>query len=287
MKDEKEAGRSGSSFRMRGCSEPLVRRKQTSPPNSCIACHVPRYSSSDIVHTASTDHRIVRRPRPFQITHLDGARLVDFYRDRFPKGDPQAQRNLGMGLMKLMRGGLLSVQRHGDPALLLLEVAVARHPEDVALRQSKALALDLQKRPTEALAEARWVLERRPGNWDVLVQAASSAQAQGQTKQAIDYWRRAVEINPVVAEYQLSLIELLIRAGQLDEAGRHCWRLLQLDPFNVPGRQARAGLLLKEGKKAEARAEFDLIRRLNPPDLAERQKWFEQQLHNRTSQSQR
>ncbi len=83
-----------------------------------------------------------------------------------------------------------------------------------------------------------------------------------------------MEINPLAPEHQLSLIGLLIRTGRLDEAETHCAKLLQIDPFNVPGRQARVGFLLQQGKKAEARREFDVIRRLQPPDLPQREEWF-------------
>jgi hypothetical protein len=48
--------------------------------------------------------------------------------------------------------------------------------------------------------------------------------------------------------------------------------------FSLPGRQAWVGFLLQEGKKEDARREFDLIRRLRPPDLAEREKWFAEQV---------
>ena len=87
-----------------------------------------------------------------------------------------------------------------------------------------------------------------------------------------------MEINPLAPEHQLSLIGLLVRTGQLDEAEKHCTKLLQVDPFNVLGRQARVDFLLKQGKKAEARREFDVIRRLQPPDLPKREEWFRRQL---------
>jgi DNA-binding SARP family transcriptional activator len=71
---------------------------------------------------------------------------------------------------------------------------------------------------------------------------------------------------------------LQIDGGQIDEARERCRKLLQLDPFNVSGRQAWVGFLLQQGKQAEARREFDIIRRLRPPDLAQREEWFQQQL---------
>jgi predicted CXXCH cytochrome family protein len=280
MKDEKEATHPGSSFRRVVCSVPLPERRRTSPADSCIGCHMPRYTSSDIAHTASTDHRILRRPlddRPGPRTDLDRTRFVDFYRDRFPQGDPQAERTLGLGLVKLMSAGMLRPERHGEQALLVLESALARHLQDVELHASKAQLLLLLDRPSEALGEARSALDRRPGDWRLLAWAAGAAQAQGQTDLALGYWRRAVEINPLVPDSQVSLVALLIRKGHLDEAQERCRKLLQLDPFNVSGRQAWVGFLLQQGQKEEARREFDVIRRLRPPDLADREEWFRQQ----------
>jgi Flp pilus assembly protein TadD len=268
----------------RDCSERRDKRQQTSPPDSCIDCHMQRYASSDIAHTASTDHRVLRRPRqrPAHFTDhhrgVDRADLVDFYRDRFPQGDPQSERNLSMGLVRMMMSGMIQPERHGDRAVLLLESALGRFPEDVELRESKALALVLLRRPAEALPEVRSVLAKRPGNWRLLAHAATASLAEKQVGQAIDYWRQAVAINPFVAEHQVSLVRLLIQTGQLDEARTRCRKLLKFDPFNVEGRQMWIGFLLREGKKAEARAEFDVIRRLKPPDLARREEWFKQQL---------
>jgi predicted CXXCH cytochrome family protein len=264
----------------RGCSVPLPRRQQTNPQDSCIDCHMPRYTSSDIAHTASTDHRIVRRAadRPKPGTDFDRARFVDFYQDRFPQGDPQAERTLGLGLVKMMSAGMLGPERHGEQALRLLESALAQYPQDGDVRESKAQVLLLQARYSEALTEARTALTSRPSNWRLLAWAATAAQAEGQTDLALGYWRQAVAINPCVPEYQVSLLAQLIRAGQLDEAQVRCNQLLQLDPFNVSGRQAAVGYLLQQGKPTEARREFDLIRRLQPPDLSKREEWFSERL---------
>ena len=264
-----------------GCSEPLSRRKQVSPTDSCIDCHMPRYRSSDIAHTASTDHRIVRRltHQPVRATDLESAALVDFYRDRFPGGDPQTERSLGLGLVKMMDANMLQPQRHGDRALRFLEAALANDPSDVAVRQGKVEVYLLLNRPAEALSEAQVLLPVQRENWSLLAQAAYAAQDIGQVDLATDYWRQVVAINPFMPEHQVRLISLLIRAGQLDEARSHCEQLLRLDPFNVPGRQAWVDLLLRQGQRAEARRAFEVIRQLQPPDLAKREEWFQQQLH--------
>jgi hypothetical protein len=263
-----------------GCSLPRPQRLQTNPDDSCIACHMPRYSSSDIPHTASTDHRIPRKgdarpPRPF---NHRGDQLVDFYRDRFPQSDPQAERNLALGMVKMFTAGLLRPERDGMRAIRLHELAVARYPQDAELRASKALVLASLRRNSEALSVARQAIEKRPGDWKLLALAANMAQAQGKRDEALDYWRRSVEINPLVPEHQESLIDLLLRMGQLDEARVFTDKLLRFDPFSVSGRQTRISLLLQQGKKAEAEKEFELIRLLRPPDLVQREEWFRKQM---------
>jgi tetratricopeptide (TPR) repeat protein len=202
---------------------------------------------------------------------------VNFYQDRFPQGDPQAERSLGVGLVKMMNAGMLQPDRQGERALRLLELSLAFSPQDAELRASKAQLLLLLGRHSEALAEARVALAKRPEDWRLLAWAASAAQAEGKTDLALDYWNRAVAINPFVPDYQVSLVALLIRTGQLDAARARCEKLLRLDPFNVSGRQAWVGFLLQQGQKAEAQRAFDVIRRLAPPDLAGREEWFRQQ----------
>ncbi len=261
----------------RGCSEALARREQTSPRDSCIACHMPRYSNSDVAHAAATDHRILRRPAdhpPGPTTDGDDARFVDFYQDRFPEGDPQAERTRGLGLLKMFGAGMLSPQRHGQQALASLESALGSDPRDFEVHESKAQLLSLLGQPSQALTESQAALAARPGDWRLLALAASAAEAEGQTDLAIDYGRRAVEINPFVPDSQVRLATLLIRTGQRDEAQTRCGKLLQLDPFNVPGRQALIDVLLRQGKIAEARSEFDVVRRLQPLDLPQRERWF-------------
>jgi hypothetical protein len=262
------------------CSEPLARRSQVSPQDSCIDCHMPRQGTWDIAHTAATDHRILRRPpmtAPVHAGSLDPAAVVDFYHDRFPGGDPQRQRSLGLGLLKMMATGRLPPQ-HADQVLRLLELALVNDPGDFSVRQGKVEVYQLLRRPGEALAEAELLLPEHPGSWPLLAQAASAAELDGQPERARDYWRQVVDINPFMPEYLLRLVQLQIRAGQLDEAQRYCEHLLQLDPFNVPARQAWVGFLLQQGRRAKAERAFDIIRKLEPPDLAQREKWLRQQI---------
>ncbi|HTU92316.1 MAG TPA: tetratricopeptide repeat protein [Gemmataceae bacterium] len=270
------------------CSEPLPRRKRVNPQDSCIDCHMPRYRSWDIAHTATTDHRIIRRPphqpnagtdaQPPSPPDLNKVLLVDFYRDRFPQGDPQAKRSLGLGLLKMMQMNMLPPQQHAYRALRLLESALGEDPSDSSVRQGKVEAYLLLNQSDRALSEAEELVPQQPGNFRLLVQAACAAQSDKQMDRALDYWRRAVEINPFVADYQVRLLEVLIRTEQWDEARKHCEQLLRFDPFNVMGLQTQVGFLLRQGQRDEARRVFDILRKLKPADLAQREAWFQQQM---------
>src|SRR5260370_40296076 len=64
--------------RQRGCAVPRETRLRQNKEDSCIDCHMPPYGTSDIAHTAATDHRILRKrerrmesPRAAQPPSLD------------------------------------------------------------------------------------------------------------------------------------------------------------------------------------------------------------------------
>jgi tetratricopeptide (TPR) repeat protein len=219
--------------------------------------------------------------------NLDNVALADFYRDRFPGGDPQTERNMGLGLLKMIRMNMLRPDRHANRALRLLELALGYDPSDSHVRQGKVEAYLLLNRPDEALSEAEVLLQEQPENGELLVQAAYAAKGSGRLDVSRDYWRRAIEVNPFLADDQVHLMELLIRAGQMDEARKYCDQLLGLDPFNVSGRQAQVGFFLQQGHRAEAQRAFDIIRRLKPPDLVQREEWFKQQLQSEPRPGQR
>jgi hypothetical protein len=45
----------------RGCSLPLAERRERSPDDDCVGCHMPPTAASNVAHTALTDHTIPRR----------------------------------------------------------------------------------------------------------------------------------------------------------------------------------------------------------------------------------
>jgi hypothetical protein len=88
------------------------------------------------------------------------------------------------------------------------------------------------------------------------------------------YWRRAVQANPWMPAYRENLATLLVHKRAWDEARPHCQAWVRLAPDNVPARKLWVTCLLKEGKQAEAKTEFEKIERLKPPNLQELRDWF-------------
>ena len=135
----------------------------------------------------------------------------------------------------MMNSGRLAPERNGERRLRLLESAPGQQPRDPVIREAKVQVLLQMGRPTEALAETRLALAGRPRNWRLLASAAATAEGEGQTDLALDYWRRAVEINPCAAEFQERLVLLLTRAGKPDEARARCRKLLRARPVQRDG----------------------------------------------------
>ena len=131
----------------RGCSLPQPARLAQSHDDSCIQCHMPMASGSDIVHIATTDHRILRTPQS-QATEpaSDVARPPLVLLNGDSLGPPEIEslgRELGIALTSEGEGLRLTPQTLwlGNQALALLDQALAKWPDDLVALCTKAQAL--------------------------------------------------------------------------------------------------------------------------------------------------
>jgi Flp pilus assembly protein TadD len=271
-----------------GCSLPRPDRLRRSAADSCIDCHMPRYGAADIPHTASTDHRILKDPGSTrsaergmrngrQAPSSGGLPLVLF--TRAGEGDDDEQgRDLGLGLVKLALAGFPNAVRPVRAVVPSLETAVRRDPDDLPAREALGNALMLLGRSAEARAAFDALLARAP-DWELgLVGAAVMAERLGQTEDALDYWRRAVAVDPWASEYRRGRALLLVKKQAWDEARAECDAWVRLDPMSVEARTSRVLCLLAAGNKEEARAEFARVEALAPDNLPELQARFARRL---------
>lgn len=264
----------------RECALPLEVRQQQNQ-NDCVACHMARSPSSNIAHTAITDHRILRIPaavEPPRPLPGRGIPIINFFAQQGITEGPDAERNLGVALGHLAAS--VGALREQLPALMLplLERATAKDPKDVEAWEKKGWALALQSRREEALAAFTTVLRLAPQREATLYLAMQVADRMGRLDEALSYARRTVAVNPATWDYRYNLAAYL--------AQKHDWRralaeaevALQLNPSHRETRRLLIGCLLRVGDRARAQREFETLVALHPSEASTLKTWYEAQL---------
>jgi Flp pilus assembly protein TadD len=254
----------------RNCRLPEAVRLRRSREDDCAGCHLPRRRSSDILHVATTDHRIRRRPDdgdPGPIpAEDDGDRrlpLVNFHRESMDAGDrTAAEREIGVALCRDGPEGAAT-------ALPLLEAALRARSDDLTARESMAFALGQLGRGEEAMAAFRTVLAKEPDRESTLTGAAFLASRGGLREEAITYWRGAIAISPWRSEYRAGLAPLLFQDRDWREAASACREALRLNPANLEMRKLLVRCYLRLGQPEAARGEFQILLGFDPPDRDE------------------
>jgi hypothetical protein len=269
-----------------GCSLPRAERLRRTTQDSCMVCHMPRYSTMDIPHAASTDHRILRFGKPPTSERKPpmlggGLPIVPFYAVAGGEALQEVDRDRAVALVNLGLLGNETASRVLNQTVPVLDAALQRAPDDVLAAEARGYALALEARQTEALAAFEAVLAQAPEHELSVVGAAKMADALRRLGLARDYWRRAVAMNPQEPSYRRHLALLLVKQADWDEALAQCQEWQHLDPFSVEARATRVWCLLALGNKEEARAEFARIEGLAPSNLHELRIRFEHRLREK------
>lgn len=218
-----------------GCSLPELDRKAKN--DSCIACHMPKGASSNISHTAVTDHRVPRKPLAAQ-----------------PSG-PRALQPGTVPLVPLQKGPHLPDEREQarDLAVALGRLAGNMPPWAGSAREI------VSRQALEHLAQS---LEIFPGDHDAWV--AQSRVAAGRDDYALAY-QAALNAVALDADSELALSALTSAAlgtGRIERAEAAADRLIALNPGSITYRmlRAEAHLVRKNwaGMAAEARAGLNI-----------------------------
>jgi len=252
------------------CSLRLAARELANG-NSCIDCHMTRYPAADIAHTASTDHRILRKPDTRRAA--DGARedsLAHFHRGSIDPKDKQLSRDLALALVSAAK----TSPQFAVEAVPLLEIALANDPEDIDAWEQKGLALSMQNRAREALAAFEAVLAKAPDREMATGFAGTLSYNLGQLDQALKHFRSVRELNPWMPEYRRNLATALFDQHAWAEALGECRAGLRLNPGDIDARKLCVECLLLLGQERQARAEFRHIEAFRPANLDQLQAWF-------------
>ncbi len=126
---------------MKSCAVEETDRRKRSPNDNCLECHMPNVASSNIAHTAITDHRIPRNPgldgRDFGPKKVDSQDypIVPFDQSAGDVSNPEKQRDLGVALIEF--ASKQPSQKWGRLALPLLDQSLSRWPDDISVLEAK------------------------------------------------------------------------------------------------------------------------------------------------------
>lgn len=263
------------------CALSKKERTMKDSQDSCISCHMPAYALSEVVHTAFTDHRIVRDKEAHQTAQGSSAaastNLVQFHSRKLDLNDPTLARDYAVALVHLA-AQQDSSKEHYQRALPLLDAAVKRYPKDWEAWECKGIALKALGQMGKALTAFEEVLAQQPARETALVGAAISAQGRNDLDLALSYWSKAVTANGWMPQYRANLAILSVIKEDWPTARTQGAAWLQLAPHSADARKLRITCLLHDGQLEQAKAEFTKIRDLAPPDLLQLEQWFAKEL---------
>ena len=244
---------------------------KTSPQDSCIDCHMPRQALGNIPHTAATDHRIVRfrrreeEPPAARSRPVPALPVVPFHPPADAPLGPEMERDLGVG----PAGTAAARGRDRRPGLQRGGPPPSRGGRGPRPRGLGRLGGQGERTASPGAGRARrWPPCRRcwprprAGRRRWLRAASRWPRTSTSCEPALDYWRRAAEVNPWTASYRQSLCALLAHKKDWDELRPHAEAWLRLDPASIGTPQTWVTYLLRTGRKDEARTEFAKIRAL-------------------------
>jgi tetratricopeptide (TPR) repeat protein len=265
----------------------LLKERTAQNGDSCYQCHMPRMQSSDVAHTAKSDHRIPRRPdQPFRLPPAFARRLVDevpfvhFHQDLINEHDVDVRRDLAVGLVDLAESlpRVPAKQQFVQIALPLLDASLQAAGDDVPALQARGYALWHQGFREEAMASFQAALAGDPKHELTLSYAAQLATAMGRPKDARSYWQRALGVNPLASSYRCQLARLYATDNDWPRALEQIQRALEINPMSTEARVLLVGYHVENGHKDKARAEFDKLMLLDPPDAEALRKRFAEEL---------
>ncbi len=223
------------------CKLPSEARRQSSPPDNCIGCHMPKREIGFIAHASLTNHRITAQanePFPDSAFSQTTAALPDLIHLNPAPGK----------------------QDVAPPLLTLLQVygeLAAQKPEYVP-PYYRVLDQLQQREPNNALAQA--ALGRR-------------CLQSGNMQEAIEHLKQSLAIGKPQSAVYSDLSEALDKTGQREQGLAILQKAIQEDPFNPLLQRSLVFRLIDLKQYTNARAAMRRYSEIFPQDFFMRQKF--------------
>lgn len=259
------------------CGLAQSERLGRSRDDDCVSCHMPVSSNTDIVHNATTDHRILRKPeapQPQQAEDMARLHPLEFFHD---EGVHTRELAIGLAYEARRPGERRQQARLARMALESLGETLQREPGDLVAWRAKAQALAISGRAKEALQIFDSVLEKAPQYEQALDERVALALELGDKRADPTPALRAVAVNPYSAEFHERLAYYQLENRNWKQAIQEADEALRLNPFLIFARQFRIRCLLHDKDQERAAQEFQILTQLNPGDQRIWRIWFEQE----------
>jgi tetratricopeptide (TPR) repeat protein len=205
----------------------------------CVACHMPRSSSSDVAHTQVTDHRVLRRPEMNSSVPLASTALPDLL--PFPPSEQSAKdtRDLALAWQSVVTSGMTMAE---PQAAQLLREALKNSPDDPALLSALAYTAQEHGKFDQSRSLYKRALEQDPTLVDAATNLGVLEAQQGHMTEAIRLWQSAFDRDPGKSEIGMNLARAFCDAGQLENARNSVVRVLRFNPDLTSAKKLSAGL---------------------------------------------
>lgn len=242
-----------------GCGLSAEERSNSPTGSSCIDCHMPRLTASDIPHTSQTDHRILRDPKstasrpdkPEEFT----LSIFDEETTRVPEGDRLRAKVL-LRLAEAQRARDTESARQIQQQLLQILDAFSDDPEVLAGMATVSMILNEPQS-----AEKYWlkVLAARPNDEKTIEQLALFHLWKKNSAQARLYLEKALALNPENVEIMGRYARFLADAGDWPASLEVAEKGLRIDPTFHPLRSWLANAYRQRGDATNAEKHLRLL----------------------------
>jgi Tetratricopeptide repeat len=223
------------------CKLPSEARQQSSPPDNCIGCHMPKRDVGFLAHTSLTNHRITaQEDEPFPESTF--SQTTPALPDLIHLDPTPGKQDVAPPLLTLL-------QAYGDLA--------AQKPEYVASYNGVLDQLQ-QTEPNNALVQAG--LGRR-------------CLQSGNLQEAVEHLKKSLAIGKPQPAVYVDLSDALDKLGQREQGLVILQKAIQEDPFNPLPQRTLIFRLVDLKQYANARAAMKHYSEIFPQDFFMRQKF--------------
>ena len=260
----------------RGCSLPPAEQQASPASGSCIHCHMPANTQTNVPHTAQTDHRILRKPlekrsrgvkpasKSFAINQLQvfgNQKLIPTW---------EQSRAIGIAMMtKAWTTEDLNLARQAITKLIPAttiqagpDAMIAALTPDLPALNEVASYLWLTDNPDAAAKCWAHILELGPNDETALAGMVLASRRRGNVQDANRYIDQVLRITPESPQWLTQKTKLLWEQEQFDEAFETAEKLLRADPTLIEVRQWLADCYREKGKPDQATIHEQTLKRL-------------------------